>query len=68
VISPDGKDLTCVWRITVSIQKDRFADASLHSWEAIDWSKRLGVTPEELKKAVGQVGTSADAVRKHLGK
>lgn len=33
-----------------------------------DWSKRLGVSPEELKKAVQQVGTSADAVRKHLGK
>ena len=37
-------------------------------YELRDWSKRLGVTPEELKKAVGQVGTSADAVRKHLGK
>jgi Protein of unknown function (DUF3606) len=37
-------------------------------YELRDWSKRLGVTPEELKKAVQQVGTSADAVRKHLGK
>lgn len=37
-------------------------------YELRDWSKRLGVTPEELKKAVAQVGTSADAVRKHLGK
>jgi hypothetical protein len=37
-------------------------------YELRDWSKRLGVSPEELKKAVEQVGTSADAVRKHLGK
>ena len=37
-------------------------------YELRDWSKRLGVSQEELKKAVQQVGTSADAVRKHLGK
>lgn len=37
-------------------------------YELRDWSKRLGVTPDELKKAVSQVGPSADAVRKHLGK
>jgi Protein of unknown function (DUF3606) len=36
-------------------------------YELRDWSKRLGVTPDELKKAVQQVGTSAVAVRKHLG-
>ena len=35
-------------------------------YEGRDWSKRLGVSPEELKKAIQQVGTSADAVRKHL--
>jgi hypothetical protein len=34
-----------------------------------DWSKRLGVTRVESKKAVQQVGTSAEAVsRKHLGR
>jgi hypothetical protein len=32
------------------------------------WSKSLGVTPDELKTAVSQVGDSAEAVRKHLGK
>jgi Protein of unknown function (DUF3606) len=37
-------------------------------YELRDWSKKLGVSPEELKKAVQQVGTSADAVKKHLGK
>jgi hypothetical protein len=36
--------------------------------ELRDWSTRLGVTPEELKKAVEKVGTSANAVRKHLGR
>ena len=37
-------------------------------YEVRDSSQRLGVSSEELKKAVQQVGTSADAVRKHLGK
>jgi len=37
-------------------------------YELRDWSQRLGVKPEVLKKAVEKVGTSADAVRKHLGK
>lgn len=36
-------------------------------YELRDWSKRLGVSPDELKKAVQQVGTSTEAVRKHLG-
>ena len=37
-------------------------------YELRDWSKKFGVTPDELKKAVQKVGTSAEAVRKHLGK
>jgi hypothetical protein len=37
-------------------------------YELRDWSKKFGATPDELKKAVQSVGTSADAVRKHLGK
>lgn len=37
-------------------------------YELRDWSKKLGVSPDQLKKAVQKVGTSADAVRKHLGK
>jgi hypothetical protein len=37
-------------------------------YELRDWSKKLGVTPEQLKKAVQSVGPSADAVKKHLGK
>lgn len=37
-------------------------------YELRDWSKSLGVTPEELKKAVQKVGPMADDVRKELGK
>ena len=37
-------------------------------YELRDWSKKFGVTPDELKKAVKKVGTSADDVRKELGK
>ena len=37
-------------------------------YELRDWSKSLGVSPEELKRAVAEVGDRADAVRQHLGK
>jgi len=37
-------------------------------YELRDWSQSLGVSPEELKKAVAAVGDRADAVRQHLGK
>jgi hypothetical protein len=37
-------------------------------YELRDWSKRLGVSKEELKKAVQSVENSAEAVRKHIGK
>jgi hypothetical protein len=32
------------------------------------WTKHLGVTREELKRAVDKVGNSAATVRKELGK
>ena len=32
------------------------------------WTDALGVSEERLRDAVKQVGTSADAVRQHLGK
>ena len=35
-------------------------------YELRDWSEKFGVTPDELKKAVNAVGTSADAVEAHL--
>ena len=35
-------------------------------YELRDWSKKFNVTPDKLKEAVQSVGTSADAVEKHL--
>ena len=35
-------------------------------YELRDWSKKFGVSAEQLKQAVKEVGTSADAVEKHL--
>lgn len=38
------------------------------SWELNYWSEKFGVTKDQLKNAVKAVGTSAAAVKKHLGK
>jgi Protein of unknown function (DUF3606) len=38
------------------------------SYELRDWAKKFGVTPEELKAAVGKVGSSAQLVDAHLKK
>ena len=35
-------------------------------YEVQYWSKEFGVTPEQLIRAVTQVGASADRVRQHL--
>jgi hypothetical protein len=35
-------------------------------YELKDWSKKYGVTPDELKAAVKAVGTQAKAVEAHL--
>jgi hypothetical protein len=51
---PGGQDRT---RINVN-----------ENYEVRDWSKKFGVTQDELKKAVAKVGTSAEAVKKHLGR
>ena len=37
-------------------------------YELQDWSKKFGITPDELKKAVKAVGTSAKEVEKYLKK
>lgn len=37
-------------------------------YEVRDWAKKFGVSPDDLKRAVQQVGDRADAVRLHLGK
>jgi hypothetical protein len=35
-------------------------------WEVQYWTKELGVSEEELAKAVKEAGNSADAVRQHI--
>ncbi len=37
-------------------------------YELRDWSESLGVTPEELRRAVQAVGPMVKDVRRHLGK
>ena len=37
-------------------------------YEVRYWTKHLGVTRDELERAVGKVGNAAAAVRKELGK
>jgi hypothetical protein len=38
------------------------------NYEVEYWTKTLGISAEELRKAVQAAGTSADAVRKHIKK
>ena len=35
-------------------------------YELRDWSRKLGVTPEQLKRAVAKVGDRADDVEREL--
>ena len=51
---PGGQD-----RTRININED---------YELRDWSKKFGVSPEELKKAVAKVGNNAADVMKHLGR
>jgi hypothetical protein len=47
-------------------QQDRSRINVHEEWEVRHWTEALGVTREELEKAVSEVGVSADAVRQHL--
>ena len=49
-------------------QPDRSKINMREAHEVKYWSHALGVTREELQKAVDKVGNSAAAVRKELGK
>ena len=51
---PGGQD-----RTRININED---------YELRDWSKKFGVSPEELKKAVAKVGNNAADVRNHLAR
>lgn len=46
-------------RIRINVQEE---------YELRDWSKKFGVTPDELKAAVAEVGPMAEDVRTKLGK
>jgi hypothetical protein len=49
-------------------QQDRDRINVNEDYELRDWSKRLGVSSDELKSAVAKVGPMAIDVRQHLGK
>ena len=51
---PGGQD-----RTRINVNED---------YELRDWSKKFGVSPEELKEAVAKVGNNVADVRKHLGR
>ena len=55
----DKKNTGAPDRDRINLQED---------YEVQYWTKALGVSADELRQAVDAVGTSADAVRRQLGK
>lgn len=51
---------------TLSGGQDRTRINVHEDYELRDWSRKFGVTPEQLKAAVQAVGTSAEAIENHL--
>lgn len=49
-------------------QQDRSRINVNEEWEVRHWTEALGISREELERAVSEVGVSADAVREHLKK
>jgi len=49
-------------------QQDRSRINVHEEWEVKHWTEALGVTREQLERAVREVGPGANAVREHLGK
>ncbi|MEW6024023.1 MAG: DUF3606 domain-containing protein [Pseudomonadota bacterium] len=49
-------------------QQDRSRINMHEDYEVRHWTEALGVSKEELEKAVKAVGPSVSAVREHLGK
>ena len=54
--------------LTKKVAPDRSKIAMHEEHEVKYWTKHLGVTREELQRAVDKVGNSAVTVRKELGK
>jgi hypothetical protein len=48
------------------LKRDRNRIALGEEYEVRYWTEKLGVSREELERAVKAVGNSADAVREHL--
>lgn len=46
--------------------QDRTRTSLSEDYEVQDWSKKFGVTPQELRAAVAAVGNQAAAVEAHL--
>lgn len=51
---------------TLSGGQDRTRINVHEDYELRDWSRKFGVTPEQLKAAVQAVGTSAEAIEHYL--
>jgi hypothetical protein len=49
-------------------QQDRSRINVHEEWEVRHWTEALGVSREQLERAVRQVGPSVNAVREHLGR
>jgi ribonuclease PH len=47
--------------------QDRSRISLSEPWEVQYWTKELGITREELERAVKSAGNSVNAVRQHLG-
>jgi hypothetical protein len=54
--------------LTIRAPQDRTRISMTEDWEIRYWTKELGVSKEQLAATLKQVGTSADAVRRALGK
>lgn len=49
---------------TIAKERVNVQDAS----DLTRWARRLGITPEQLRRAVRQVGPLVDNLRRYLGK
>lgn len=49
-------------------QQDRSRINVHEEWEVRHWTEALGVSKEQLERAVRDVGPSVSAVREHLGR
>lgn len=47
---------------------DRKLISLTEEYEVRDWAEHFGVSEDELRRAAGKVGSSADAVARELGK